>query len=132
MLDTPIVPVESAQFLPTDPRSVYLNYTNVSLSVPPVNVIEDANNLLQVVNFGPMTKAGNVSLVGSGILDSYSFNFTVLPGPISASLSQIANEQMRAVAGGNMTLMIALADAYGNSYNLSNSTADLQIFTQVS
>lgn len=79
-----------------------------------------------------MTKAGNVSMVGSGITDNYAFNFTILPGPISAMYSQVTTDQLRVVAGNNMTILINITDQFGNNYNMTNSSSDIQSFTSVS
>lgn len=129
MLDSFVIQPEDAQFIPYD-QEVYLNYTAGSWIKPSyrMQAIDMPDKLITVFNFTGITKAGNVSLVGSGIPDTFLYNFTVLPGPLSAEYSQVSNEQLKVLAGTNATLLISLSDRFGNSIILSNSTNDIQTF----
>ena len=64
-----------------------------------MSAVDLQDSLMTVFNFTQVTRAGNASIVGSGIPDSMPFNFTILPGPISADFSLVTNEQLRITAG---------------------------------
>jgi hypothetical protein len=93
-------------FLPYD-QNVYINYTNTAINpVTQVSLQEDPVRKIQTFTFTKLRQAGNCSLLGSGIADSFFFNITVIPGLPSADFSQVLNDQLRVTPSQNVSILI--------------------------
>ena len=132
-LDAYLPQSDPGQFLPYSPK-IYLNYTNNPNALPNnvFTALEDTTGMQLMYSFTGITRAGNASLLGSGIASTAAFNLTILPGPISATYSYVSNEQLKVTAGSNATIYVSTADMYGNPINLTNSTLDIQTFNNAS
>jgi hypothetical protein len=86
---------------------LYINYTNTAINpVTQVSLQEDPIRKIQTFTFSKITQAGNCSLLGSGIPDSFFFNLTVLPGLPSADFSQVISDQLRVTPSQNISILI--------------------------
>lgn len=108
-MDYVVVPTETGQLMPYD-QALFINYTNTSSDaawpVTAARVREDPANMIQQFTFTGLTRAGSVALLGSGIPDTFSYNFTVIPNLPSGLYSQVSNEQARITAGSGVGVIL--------------------------